>query len=262
MRVRAGDGIELSVVEHGQGMPVLFIHGFPLCGEFWQPTVRWLQGYRAILPDLRGHGASAVSEQASIEQYADDLIAVLQGCVGREPVVVCGLSLGGIIALELATRHRERLRGLVLVDCRYLEETQEGRQQRETLADRVLNEGVEELAGEMAGRLFAPGASEKLRTEWRARMAATHPRGVAAAVRAIAARRDYAGLLATLAVPTLVVFGAEDIVTPPVIGHEMARAIPGATFVEIEAAGHLPPIEQPERFAGVLQEWLDALPGR
>lgn len=255
---RDGASIHYDVV--GSGPLVLFIHGFPLSRTLWEPTAERLAGeFTCILPDLRGHGASTPTPNASIEQYANDLIAVLDAVAPRQPAVVCGLSMGGVIAFDLFRRHRARVRGLVLSDCRPQAETEEGRQRRADVAARVMQQGSGVFAEEMVGKLVAPGAAPELIDRWVDIMARTPAPGVAAAAHALAERPDSTGLLPQINVPTLLVFGEQDSITPPDVGREMAERIPDARLEIIAGAGHLPPVEQPERFAGLLVDFLRGL---
>ena len=254
------NGVMLHYELVGDGEPILFVHGFPLSGALWKPIAERLQGWRCLVPDLRGHGRSAATPTATIEQFSDDLVALLDTIGERRPVVLCGLSMGGVIAFDFFRRHRARLRALVLVDCRANADTPEGRQQREELAQAVLRDGSRVAADSMIDKLLAPQASPALRTEWHAIMAATPPVGVAAAARALAQRPDSTATLGRIDVPTLLVFGEEDRITPPDLARQMLAAIPGARLELISAAGHLPPVEQPDRFLQAIRTFLAELP--
>jgi pimeloyl-ACP methyl ester carboxylesterase len=184
MQLVIGDGV-LHCQVLGDGPPILFIHGFPLSHEMWLPVADQLRDrWRCILPDLRGHGRSAVSPEVTITQFADDLAALLDAISETRPVVPVGLSMGGVIALEFFRQQRARLRALVLANCRANAETPEGVARRAALAQSVLRDGSQVAADAMICDLFAPAAPAGLRSEWRARIARTPPAGVAAASRA------------------------------------------------------------------------------
>lgn len=243
----------------GDGPPVLFVHGFPLSHELWRETAAPLSDWRCILPDLRGHGRSTPSDTITIGEFTDDLVALLDALNEHRPVVVCGLSMGGVIAFDFFRRYRDRTRALVLVDCRADAESPEGVQRREEVARTALQSGSGPIADAMIDKLFGPQSTTELRSRWRDIMAATPPQGVAAAARALAGRPDSTPLLANIDVPTLLVFGAEDAITPPELGRRMHAAIRGSTFCEIAAAGHLPPVEQPEAFVATMRSFLATL---
>jgi pimeloyl-ACP methyl ester carboxylesterase len=184
------DNLKLYYETHGEGDPILFIHGFPLSGELWHPTVERLDGWRCIVPDLRGHGRSEPAETASMARFAADLVGILQQLNESRPAVVVGLSMGGPIAFELFREYRPLVRALVLNDCRADPEDAAGRQRREEVASRVLHQGSGILAEEMIHKLMAPAAGSELRRHWTNLMAKTPPRGTAAAARALGERPD------------------------------------------------------------------------
>jgi pimeloyl-ACP methyl ester carboxylesterase len=253
------DGIRLHFEVHGQGEPVLLVHGYPLSGRLWDAVVEQLaEDYRLIVPDLRGHGASEASPKADMGTYAEDLMAVLEAADEGRPVVLVGMSMGGYVCLELCRRHRERVRALALVDSRAEPDTPDAAEGRRRTAERVLREGSGVVAEEMAGKLFAPGAPDDLRAAWRGIMAATAPDGIAAALRAMADRPDSRPLLAELDLPVLVVVGAEDAITPPDGARKMAQSI-GAPLELVAGAGHMTPVERPVEVAQALRRFLESL---
>jgi pimeloyl-ACP methyl ester carboxylesterase len=215
--------------------------------------------YRLIVPDLRGMGRSEASGPVPLERYTDDVAAVLDAAGVREPAVVVGLSMGGYIALDLYRRHRARVRAMVLADTRAAPDTPEAAAARRRSAGRAIDEGASAVVGGMAEDLLAPGADAALREEWRGIMVATPPRGIAAALTAMADRPDSRPLLRRIACPVLVIVGAEDTVTPPGLARRMAESIRGARLAVIPGAGHLTPVERPEEFALALRRFLEGL---
>jgi pimeloyl-ACP methyl ester carboxylesterase len=258
--------IELSYVDRGNGDPVVLVHGFPLDHRMWDAQIAAVaRRYRAIAPDLPGFGRSGSrsNEAFTMEQFADDLAALLDARQVHTPVVMCGLSMGGYIALEFWKRHRSRLRGLVLCDTRADADSAAGAALRCQTADRVLREGPAVLIETMLPRLLTaatvagrPEVVESLR----GMMAGGDARGVAAASRGMAQRRDFTPLLAAIDCPTLVLVGGEDVISTPAEMAAIARDIPGARLVEIAGAGHLSPLEQPVAVSAALMQFLDGLP--
>jgi pimeloyl-ACP methyl ester carboxylesterase len=254
------DNLEISLAEHGSGDPVLLLHGFPLSSDLWTPTMERLSGWRLLAPDMRGHGASEVADDASMPRLAADQIALLDALDVSDPVVVVGLSMGGYVALEIARRWPERVRALVLVDTRSTPDDPEAAEGRRTTAARVLEEGSGGFAEEMAGKIFSPSTSTALVGDWRERMARTAPAGIAAALRGMADRAGSDDVLRAWERPLLIVVGEDDSVTPPPMAERMHSMVPGAELVVIPRAGHLPPVEQPDHFADALRTFLDRLP--
>jgi pimeloyl-ACP methyl ester carboxylesterase len=259
-RLTLGSGVTLAVEESGRGHPVLFIHGFPLDRTVWRHQLDHLHGFQCIAPDLRGMGDSdSPTGDYGIASYAEDLVAVLDR-VGLSRVSVCGLSMGGYIALEFVRRFRSRVYSLVLMDTRAAADTEEGRQGRDRMAERARREGVGPVADELLDKLL--GAESRTKTETvveplRRMMRATPLAGFLGALTAMRDRRSYADVLDTLAeIPTLVVVGEEDSLTPPALAEALAEAIPGARVSVVPNAGHLVPMEQPETTTEILGEFL------
>jgi pimeloyl-ACP methyl ester carboxylesterase len=253
------NGVQLAYRDEGNGQPLLLIHAFPLSGAMWDKQVAAIAGdYRVIVPDLRGFGGSQiVPGDAGMDQYADDLAGLLdQLGLEPQPVVVCGLSMGGYIAFAFLRRHRERVSALILADTRAQPDTAEGKQGREQNARLVEEQGPRAIADQMLPKLLSAKAPEPLRAEVRRMIEANDRAGLAAALRAMAARPDSAALLPTIAVPTLVIVGAEDGLTPPSDAQAMHAAISGSRLIQIPGAGHLANLEAPDQFNQAVQEFL------
>ncbi|MFF8777935.1 alpha/beta fold hydrolase [Streptomyces sp. NPDC015140] len=239
------------------GVPVVLIHGHPFNRTLWAPQARALvtAGHRMVTPDLRGYGESDVTPG---KVFLSDFAALLDR-LGIERAVVGGVSMGGQIAMEFCRRHPGRVRALVLSDTSAPAETDEGKAYRNHLADRLLAEGMAGYADEVIGKMLASynvDALPDVAAHVLGMMRATDPRGAAAALRGRAERPDYRDTLATVAVPTLIVVGADDVYTPVSDAEAIARLVPHATLSVIDGAGHLPGAERPERFNTVLLDFL------
>jgi 3-oxoadipate enol-lactonase len=259
-KVRAGL-VELEVVRCGAGMPVLLVHGFPLDHSMWQGQIELLSiRYQVIAPDLRGFGGSpAEGGTASMEQMADDLAAMLDGLGVDEPIVFCGLSMGGYVGFQFWRKYRARMRGLVLCDTRALPDTPEGATARLTLAETVLAEGTGIFADGMLPKLFAPATiqREKQMVEsQRQTILAASPAGVAAALRGMAERPSACDYLPRISLPTLVVVGSEDTISTPDEMRTIAAAIPNSELAVIPNSGHMTPLENPVAFNTGLEQFL------
>ena len=156
-RIEVG-GIELAVVDRGEGIPLVFVHGFPVDHSMWQGQIDGLAGEcRVIAPDLRGFGRSSVTKGAlTMGEMADDLDAMLDRLGIDERVVVCGLSMGGYVAFQFWARHAQRLGGLVLCDPRAAPDSPETAPARRATANPVVAEGPPALVDGLLPRLFAP----------------------------------------------------------------------------------------------------------
>jgi len=257
------EGSDLKVLDRGTGSPVLLVHGFPLDHTMWRAQIEVLsQTHRVIVPDLRGFGGStATPGTVTMERFADDLNEVLSALGVDEPVTLCGLSMGGYVAWQFWQKHSARLRRLVLCDTRAQPDSAEAAKNRHEMAERVLAEGPSVAAEAMLPKLFAARSQQRIpeviEAQQRVMLAAT-PEGVAAALRGMAERPDARPWLASIGVPTLVIVGSEDTISPPAEMREIAMAIPGAQFVEVPGAAHLTPLEQPETVNSALRRFLGA----
>ncbi len=257
MKTAKSNGINITYEVHGRGDPVLFIHGFPLSRELWRPMIEPMSDrFTLIMPDLRGMGDSEATCDASMADYSDDLAALLEVIGEKRPAAVVGLSMGGYVAFEFYRRHRDRVRALVLADTRAEADTPESAKTRLETAEKVMREGSGVVADAMAAKLFARSASPALVEEWRAIMTATKPMGVAAALKAMASRPDSTPTLKDIVVPTLIVVGEEDAITPPPLSRAMHAGIAGSRIRMIPECGHMPPVERPDAFSRAVGELL------
>ena len=249
-------GLELAFDDAGAGVPVVLLHGFPFNRSLWREQVAALKAsHRVITPDLRGFGeTTATSEPATMEMMAEDVAALLDE-LKLERVVLGSLSMGGYVALAFYRLFPARVRALMLADTRPQADTAEARANRETLAQRALNEGMQPIADAMLPKLLTP-ATHKEQPEIVARVRemimTTSPVGAAAALRGMAVRRDQTDLLPEINVPTLIIVGSEDAITPPQEAELMHRAIRGSLLKVIAGAGHCANLERADEFNRVL----------
>ncbi len=257
-------GVNLAVEVRGEGPAVLFVHGYPLDRTIWRHQMETLDGYLRVAPDLRGMGQSDAPDLGySMNIYAADLAAVLD-TLGVEQVVLCGLSMGGYIAFEFLRHWKSRVRGLVLMDTRAEADTADGRRARDTAAATARESGAEAIAQSMLPRLLAPATLSQhpeLAEQVRGMISRTPVAGIVGALAAMRDRASSEQLLPTLAdIPTLVMVGEADSVTPPDTARAMAQLIPGARLVVIPGAGHLASMEQPEKVNDQLRDFLSSIP--
>ena len=252
----------MTYEESGTGLPVVLIHGFPLDHTLWAPQLAGLvDRCRCIAPDLPGFGDTAAPRAASMDLYADAIVALLDE-LAIDRAVIGGLSMGGYIAFALWRRHRDRVRALVLLDTKAGPDPDEARKRRATQIDLVRREG----AGALAPRLLESMLSRRTRERHPdvaervlAMMGRQPVDGIAAALGAMIDRPDSAATLATIDVPTLVVVGEEDAATPPDEARSIHDGIPGSTLEIIEGAGHLSNVERPAAVNHVMAEFLGRL---
>ncbi|MCO6454031.1 MAG: alpha/beta fold hydrolase [Pirellulaceae bacterium] len=254
--------VALHVVTSGSGPALLLVHGFPLDHGMWRGQFEELaDSYRLIAPDLRGFGRSQPGSEpaATMDRMADDLAELLDALRVTEPVTLCGLSMGGYVALAFWRRHGERLGRLILCDTRAAADTPETAAGRLATAAAILDRGTDELAESMLERLFAertwresPALVESIRQVMRR----TPARSVAAALRGMAQRVDMTEALPRIHVPALVICGEYDAISPPEEMRGLAAALPRAEYVQIAGAGHMAPLEEPAAVNRAIRRFL------
>ncbi|MGX7825448.1 alpha/beta fold hydrolase [Actinokineospora sp. 24-640] len=250
----------LTYDDVGSGPAVLLVHGHPFDRSMWAPQLVALPalGYRAIAPDLRGYGESPVTPgTVPFSQHTQDLIEVLD-YLDVERFVLCGLSMGGQLAMELHRAHPERVLGLVLADTTPHAETPESRQNRLALAEQYDREGMRGYADDVVWRMVSPNNPE-VGAVVLEMMSGAPAAGAAAAQRGRADRPDYLPSLRAATVPGLVLVGAEDDFTPVPTAREMADALPDGRLVIVDGAAHLPNLERPDVVNAALAEFLRGL---
>jgi 3-oxoadipate enol-lactonase len=256
-------GATLACDVQGEGPAVLFLHAFPLGLAMWDAQAAALRAqYRVIRFDARGFGGSPPGDGLlSMERIADDAAALLDH-LGLGQAVVCGLSMGGYAAFAMVRRHPDRLRGLVLADTRAAADTPESRQNRAALAEKVLREGAAAAADAFVPKLLGD-TTRRDRPDVVARVRAitlgNPPRGIADALAGLAARADSTPTLKEIRVPTLVVCGEEDALTPPADARALNEGIAGSALAIVPRAGHLSSLEEPDAFNRALLGFLAGL---
>ena len=253
--------MNLAFDDVGKGVPVIFIHGFPLCRAMWQPQAAALvkAGYRVVTPDLPGFGESPLLNGAvSMGSYADAMIGLLDH-LDIEQAVVGGMSMGGYVLLNLAERYPQRLAAALYLVTRAAADDAAGKVRRGDLAGAVHRGDLVAVPEAFEKLLFAPGIAQRrpeLIAKVRRWMDASSPEGVIAGLLAMRDRKDYLALLPTLAVPALVVGAAEDVAIPPIHAEALAAGLPDAELHVIPAAGHMVNLEQPAVINQVLLTFL------
>jgi len=253
--------VRFNAIDRGSGTPLVLVHGFPLDHSMWREQIDGLSDrYHVIASDLRGFGGSDVAAGiVTMDQMADDVAGILDALRVKDPIVLCGLSMGGYVAWQFALRHRRRLASLILCDTRAIADSPEVAAGRLKTAERVLSEGANVAADSLLPKLFAPATYDEqpqIVEETRQVILRTKPAGIAAALRGMAQRPDVTSALPQIDVPALVICGQHDGIAPPAEMRQIAQRLPKARFVEIEAAGHMSPLERPEPVNAAIREFL------
>ncbi|HEV2116850.1 MAG TPA: alpha/beta hydrolase [Terriglobales bacterium] len=260
-RIHSGDA-EIAYEVLGKGAPVVLLHPFPAHHEFWRPIAdRLATRYQVILPDLRGHGESEAGQgPATMEKHASDLERVCDAAEAGRAVFV-GVSIGGYILFEFWRRSRQRVRALVLSDTRAQADTEEGRNNRLRAAEDVLQRGPEPFIDSMLPKLLGESTRQNrpdLAQAAKRMMMKMSAEDIAQVQRGMAARPDSVETLKTINVPTLLLVGSEDTLTPVGDAELMHRQIAGSQLRVIPRGGHYAAFEQSEATLPLLRQFLDS----
>jgi len=258
------NGISLAFDDRGAGLPLLLIHGFPLSRKIWEPQLAALrQEFRTISPDLRGFGESdAPDGPYSMDLFADDMIGLLDH-LGIDKTVVCGMSMGGYVAMNMLDRYPERVRAACFMVTRSAADDEAGRERRLSLAREVMENGPQIVTDAFSRILFSSRAGNgetELVAEVCRIMAQTSARGLAGGLLAMRERPDYTDRLAGFSVPSLVIGAELDIAIPPEESRRLAEGLPDARLVIIPDAGHMAGMENPSAVNRELLDFLHSLP--
>lgn len=271
MNTFLSDGASLSYKESGAGLPVVFLHPTPLDHRYWLPLVERLPGVRAIVPDLRGHGASHLGPSLpaglfhrvpdapvlTVAQLAADTLALLDH-LALPHAVFAGCSIGGYVLLELWRTAPERMRGLAFICSKPQPDAEANLQKRVANIELVRAGGVNALFDGMAQTLIgatARSSRPQIVAELRAHMTLT-PEAAVAVQAGLAVRPDSIPTVAAIQAPVLAIAGGEDPGVTPAEMQAFQSALGGCQFHLLPHAGHFAAYEQPEKAATLLAAWL------
>jgi 3-oxoadipate enol-lactonase len=255
-------GVNLFYTDNGKtNAPVLiFIHGFPFDHTMWQEQVRLTEpSFRVITYDHRGHGKSGVgSGQYIFETFVDDLLGLMDALMIPK-AILCGLSMGGYVALRTAEKAPGRVSGLVLCDTRSEADTNEGKLKRAAAVRTVEEKGVSVFAEGFLKAIFAPSSftdKPEVVDQIRRIMDGNSALGICGTLIALATRTDTTAYLPQIKVPTLILVGESDAVTPPSAAQAMHDHIAGSRISMLAKAGHMSNLDNSADFNRHLQDFL------
>jgi 3-oxoadipate enol-lactonase len=257
-----GDGPAIALDVAGEGPLLLFLHGIGGNRTNWREQLVHFGGrFTAAAWDARGYGLSGDDDPATPRDhaaYAADLLRVVDH-FGTVRANLCGLSMGGRIAMDFVVRHPDRVNALILADTHLGFGHFAAEEQDSFIAMRrgPLDAGVtpRAMAPPVARSLMGPEAGPEIFDRLVNSMAALRPASYIRAIECMV-RSDRFDALESIAAPTLVLAGDGDRLTPPAMGRAIAARIPGARFAVVPGAGHLSNIEAPAAFNALLDEFL------
>lgn len=262
MPTQTARGVTFHYQDRGSGVPLVLVHGFPVDARMWEAQIADLSTHcRVIAPDLRGFGRTHASDPFTMESMGDDLHALLEQ-LGALPCVLAGLSMGGYIALAYARKYPTDLRGLMLVDTKADADTAEQKAGRQKMIDLVRSSGAKAVAEQMLPKMLAeetPKRRPAVAQALRGLMEACPPKTIEHALAAMRDRPDQSPNLPSIPVPTLIIVGDRDAITPVPIAQAMQKQIPQAQLAVITGAGHMAPMEQPAQVNQAMSRFVQGL---
>lgn len=252
--------MKLACDEFGdpQGAPVVLLHAFPMSAEMWRPQRDALKNFRAVAPNFRGFGGTPLSAPWFIENAVDDVFETLDA-LEIKSAAFAGLSMGGYVAMRAAQKFPQRVARLILCDTRAEADTNEAKLKRAGGVELVRAKGsaafVETFLRDALSPQTQAGGREAADFLKKTASAAS-PEAIMSALAALAARLDMTEALSKISVPTLIMVGARDKITPLPLSEAMRARIPGAQLSVIEGAGHFSNAENPAAFNERLLKFL------
>ena len=260
------NNFHLSYDDVGEGIiPIIFLHGFPFNKTMWQGQLDFLKSsYRLIPCDIRGFGKSMDEKSPlSIDLFADDLIQFMDK-LSIDKAIVCGLSMGGFIALNAMKRFPDRFEALILCDTQCIADTKKVKEKRYKIIDEIEVEGVDNFNEGFIDLVFHKESitnKKKVVEQLRSVVFSNSEHIIKQGLAALAERSETCSILDGITIPTLIICGREDEVTPLAQSEFMNATIKGSILQVIENAGHVSNLEQPDEFNKHLLGFLSTLIG-
>jgi 3-oxoadipate enol-lactonase len=254
------NGTQVYYEDAGRGFPLLFLHGLTFDTRMWRSQVAALSGkYRCVSIDFRGHGQSTAPDgEYTLEAMAEDVYQVMRH-LGLEQAHVAGISMGGMVAMRLALAHPDVVRSLVLLGTSASPEQAERAHRYEMMARVMTEQGPEAIMQGVIpiffSQAFIGGQPQKLEA-FKEQFRSLNPQEVYRATLAVTRRRDISEDIKSIRVPTLIIVGEQDLTEPVSEAESIQRQIAGSRLEKIAGAGHMTPLEQPERVTALIEKFL------
>ena len=253
------NGVKVSYEDRGRGLPLVFIHGFPLSRLMWKHQLQeFSKKWRIIALDLPGFGESGRPREYSLEFFAETVVKLLDE-IDAKPAIMAGHSMGGYILFEIIRRFSGSVLSLILVNTRAEADTEEIRERRMKTVERIRAEGGKAFLREFLPQLLAPRNRSRLINELEAIAMNVSDEALIETLKALAQRPDNTELLSRIRSPTLIIAGKEDALVPPESALSMARSIPKSALAVLKGTGHLSCLEAPEEFNKTVARFITSL---
>lgn len=255
------NNFDLSYDDLGEGIvPIIFLHGFPFSKQMWQTQLDFLKSsHRVIACDIRGFGNSKDEKSVlSMDLFGDDLIQFMDK-LNIDKAIICGLSMGGYIALNAHKRYSDRLQALILCDTQCIADTPEGKEKRLKLIDEIALNGTGNFTEGFVKNVFHKDSlteKKEIVEELRNVILSNSKQIIMMGLKALAERSETCSSLSEVNIPTLIICGREDQVTPLAQSEFMNKSIKGSILRIVDHAGHVSNLEQADEFNNHLHDFL------
>lgn len=258
------NNFNLSYDDVGEGsLPIIFLHGYPFDKTMWKGQLDFLKSsYRVIACDIRGFGKSTDEESTlSIDLFGNDLIQFMDN-LNIDKAIVCGLSMGGYIALNVMERFPSHFEALILCDTQCIADTTEGKEKRYKIIEEIEADGVTDFNEGFIKNVFHKDSitnKTELVEQLRSVVFSNSKKIITKGFTALAEHSETCSTLSEIGIPTLIICGREDQVTPLAQSEFMNKHIKNSILHIIDNAGHVSNLEQPKEFNKYLSEFLTDL---
>ncbi len=262
MATQSVNGTTLHYIDQGKGTPLVLMHGFPLDSRMWEAQIGDLSSrFRIIAPDFRGFGKSQAAGPFTVASLAEDIHALVATLDVKQPIIA-GLSMGGYVAINYARKFAGSFRALILIDTKDAGDDAAQKETRNRMIEVARTKGSTAIAEMMQPKMLSrdtnehrPGQVKALRTIMEQCPAQT----IEYALAALRDRPDMTEELPKIAVPTLIIVGDADAITPPAMAEGMQKRIRNSRLVVVPGAGHMAPMEQASQVNRVIRQFVESL---
>ena len=255
---------KMNYIEAGRGLPLVLVHGFPLDNRIWESQLSTLSDkYRVITPDLPGFGHSQPppARPFTMESLADTLHGFLTQ-LKATPCVLAGFSMGGYMSFAYERKYPTTLKALILIDTKAEADTPDGKAGRNKMIETARTGGSKPIAATMLPKMLTPQTIQsrpQLVQQVTSIMESCPAQTIEYALGAMRDRSDYRDCCPSVAIPTAILVGDADAITPPAVAEAMNKSIPHSKLTIIKGAGHLSPMEQPEQVNQAIRQFLSTI---
>jgi len=254
--------LALQLSGNEQNPAIIFVHGFPYDHTMWNKQVEYFDNiFFCITYDIRGLGASKVGDgQFTMEKFAEDLFSIIEELKLKKPIL-CGLSMGGYLAFRAIEINQDVFKSVIFCDTKSQSDSDEIKLRRANKIKQINKVGLDVFVEEFVPTCFSDNYklnfTEKY-NEIKFLCKTNNPIGVKGALLAMISRTDSTSFLSKIKIPSLLLCGEFDTLTPPALMEDIASKIPNSKFLVVPNSGHMSPIENPDFVNNAIETFLQS----